>query len=50
VDEIKDKEPNPDSEFDSRNTSKGKIIDVDPVAATLVFYLPKNFQFLELEI
>jgi hypothetical protein len=32
VAEIKDKEPNPDSEFDSENTSKGQIIDADPTA------------------
>jgi hypothetical protein len=30
--EIKDKEPNPDLEFDYENTSKGQIIDVDPTA------------------
>jgi hypothetical protein len=30
--EIKDKEPNPDSESDSKNTGKGQIIDVDPTA------------------
>jgi hypothetical protein len=28
--EIKDKDPNPDSKSDSKNTSKGKIIDTDP--------------------
>jgi hypothetical protein len=28
--EIKDKELNPDSESDSKNTSKGHIIDADP--------------------
>jgi hypothetical protein len=28
--EIKDKELNPDSESDSQNTGKGKIIDADP--------------------
>jgi hypothetical protein len=32
VAEIKDKELNPDSEFDSENTGKGQIIDVDPTA------------------
>jgi hypothetical protein len=32
VDEIKDKEPNPDSESDSENTGKGQIIDTDPTA------------------
>jgi hypothetical protein len=32
VAEIKDKEPNPDSESDSENTSKGQIIDADPTA------------------
>ena len=30
--EIKDKEPNPDSESDSENTSKGQIIDADPTS------------------
>jgi hypothetical protein len=30
--EIKDKEPNPDSESDSENTGKGQIIDADPTA------------------
>jgi hypothetical protein len=30
--EIKDKEPNPDSEFDYENTGKGQIIDTDPTA------------------
>jgi hypothetical protein len=30
VSEIKDKEPNPDSESDSENTGKGRIIDADP--------------------
>jgi hypothetical protein len=32
VAEIKDKDPNPDSEYDSENTSKIQIIDVDPIA------------------
>jgi hypothetical protein len=32
VAEIKDKEPNPDSKFDSENTGKRQIIDVDPIA------------------
>ena len=30
--EIKDKEPNPDSEFDFENTGKRQIIDADPAA------------------
>jgi hypothetical protein len=30
--EIKDKEPNPDSEFDYENNGKGQIIDMDPTA------------------
>jgi hypothetical protein len=30
--EIKDKEPNPDSKYDSKNTGKGHIIDADPTA------------------
>jgi hypothetical protein len=30
VAEIKDKEPNPDLESDSENTSKRQIIDADP--------------------
>ena len=30
--EIKDKEPNPDYESDSENTSKGQIIDADLTA------------------
>jgi hypothetical protein len=32
VAEIKGKEPNPDSEYDSENNGKGQIIDVDPTA------------------
>ena len=32
VAEIKDKEPNPDSESDSENTGKGQIVDADPTA------------------
>jgi hypothetical protein len=32
VAEIKDKEPNPDSESDYENIGKGKIIDADPTA------------------
>jgi hypothetical protein len=32
VDEIKDKESNPDSESDSENTGKRQIIDADPTA------------------
>jgi hypothetical protein len=32
VAEIKDKEPNHDSESDSGNTGKGQIIDADPTA------------------
>ena len=32
VAEIKDKEPNPDSESDSENTGKRQIIDTDPTA------------------
>jgi hypothetical protein len=32
VAEIKDKEPNPDSESDSENNGKGQIIDADPTA------------------
>ena len=30
--EIKDKEPNPDSESDSESIGKGQIIDADPTA------------------
>jgi hypothetical protein len=30
VDEIKDKEPNPDSKSDSRNIGKKQIIDAEP--------------------
>jgi hypothetical protein len=30
--EIKDKEPNPDSESDSENTGRRQIIDIDPTA------------------
>jgi hypothetical protein len=30
VAEIKDKEPNPDSEFDFENTGKRQIINADP--------------------
>jgi hypothetical protein len=39
VAEIKDKEPNPDSESDSENTGKRQIIDADPtvvVATTAI--------------
>jgi hypothetical protein len=32
VAKIKDKEPNPDSEFDYENTGKRQIIDADPTA------------------
>jgi hypothetical protein len=32
VAEIKDKEPNPDSESDSENIGKGQIINADPNA------------------
>jgi hypothetical protein len=32
VDDIKDKEPNPNSESDYENTGKRQIIDVDPTA------------------
>jgi hypothetical protein len=32
VGEIKDKEPNPDSESDYENTGKRKIINADPIA------------------
>jgi hypothetical protein len=32
VAKIKDKEPNPDSKFDSENTGKRQIIDADPIA------------------
>jgi hypothetical protein len=32
VAEIKDKEPNPDSEFDFENNGKRQIIDADPTA------------------
>jgi hypothetical protein len=32
VAEIKDKEPNSDSESDYENTGKGQIIDIDPTA------------------
>jgi hypothetical protein len=32
VAEIKDKEPNPDSKFDSENTGKRHTIDTDPTA------------------
>jgi hypothetical protein len=32
VAEIKDKEPNPDSESNFENTGKGQIIDTDPTA------------------
>ena len=30
--EMKDKESNPDSEFDYENTGKGQIIDANPTA------------------
>jgi hypothetical protein len=43
VAEIKDKEPNPDSEFDSENTGKRKIIDIDPtVIVTTAAIQPKE--------
>jgi hypothetical protein len=32
VAEIKDKEPNPDSKYDSENTDRRQIIDADPTA------------------
>ena len=32
VAKIKDKESNPDSKYDSKNTGKRQIIDVDPIA------------------
>jgi hypothetical protein len=32
VSEIKDKEPNPDSESDYENTGKGQITDAEPTA------------------
>jgi hypothetical protein len=32
VSEIKNKEPNPDSESDFENNGKGQIIDADPTA------------------
>jgi hypothetical protein len=35
VDEIKDKEPNPDSEYDSENTGKRHIIDADPTVIVM---------------
>jgi hypothetical protein len=34
--EIKDKEPNPDSESDSENTGKRQIIDVDPTVIVVM--------------
>jgi hypothetical protein len=33
--EIKDKESNPDSEFDSKNTGKRQIINVDPIVIVM---------------
>jgi hypothetical protein len=46
VAEIKDKEPNPDSESDSENTGKGQIIDADPttivVTATIQLEEPTD--------
>jgi hypothetical protein len=48
VDEIKDKEPNPDSESDSENTGKGQIIDADPtVIVQLQQFNHKNQQILK---
>jgi hypothetical protein len=48
VAEIKDKESNPDSEFDFENTSKGQIIDADPTAifttATIQPEEPKDLE------
>jgi hypothetical protein len=35
VDEIKEKEPNPDSKYDYENTGKGQIIDTDPTAIVM---------------
>jgi hypothetical protein len=35
VAEIKDKEPNPDSEFDYENTDRRQIIDADPTAIVM---------------
>jgi hypothetical protein len=36
VAEIKDKEPNPNSESDSENTGKRQIIDADPTAIVTI--------------
>jgi hypothetical protein len=36
VAEIKDKEPNPDSESNSENTGKRQIIDADPIAIVVI--------------
>jgi hypothetical protein len=46
--EIKDKELNPDSEYDSENNGKGQIIDADPtsIVATTQFN-QKNQQILK---
>jgi hypothetical protein len=48
VAEIKYKEMNPDSEFDSENTNRRQIIDIDPTAifmtVTIQLEEPTNFE------
>jgi hypothetical protein len=36
VAEIKDKESNPDSEYDSENNGKRQIIDIDPIVTVMI--------------
>jgi hypothetical protein len=46
--EIKDKDLNPDSEFDYENTGKGRIIDTDPTTIVVTTAIqPKNQQILK---
>jgi hypothetical protein len=48
VAEIKDKEPNPDSEFDFENNNRRQIIDVDPTATVMIgtiqLEVPTNYE------
>jgi hypothetical protein len=53
VEKIKDKELNPDSEFDYENTGKGKIIDTNPIVIVVTASIqleeptdPKEGEFL----
>jgi hypothetical protein len=49
VDEIKDKEPNLDSKYDSKNIGKRQIIDADPnvIVATITIQQEEPIDFEE---